>query len=161
MVSSGSDSKSGDVELNLAPIIDCFTVLITYLLLSASFINLGMLEVVVPQDAKDAEPVKTTLVGDAPPQIKLSLHQNNSMDLSNETSERVIGRIEAQAETGGWDLLTLNAELEKLKLQFPKLDTLVIAAADEIDYKRLVMVIESSKKVLTQAALSAENTGLK
>ena len=37
-----------DFELNLASIIDCFTVLITYLLVSASFISLGILDVSVP-----------------------------------------------------------------------------------------------------------------
>ena len=45
-MSAGSGGNSNqDFDLNLAPIIDCFTVLITYLLVSASFISLNSLDV--------------------------------------------------------------------------------------------------------------------
>ena len=42
---AASDSKNSlDFELNLAPIIDCFTVLIAFILISASFASINILD---------------------------------------------------------------------------------------------------------------------
>src|SRR5579872_5936203 len=41
------EGSGQDVDLNLAPIIDCFTVLITYLLVTASFLTLSAVDVSV------------------------------------------------------------------------------------------------------------------
>ena len=45
-MSAGNFEGSGgqDFELNLASLIDCFTVLITFLLASASFLSVGILD---------------------------------------------------------------------------------------------------------------------
>ncbi len=37
-----------DVEVNITPVIDCFTVLITFLLASASFLSIGFFEAATP-----------------------------------------------------------------------------------------------------------------
>ena len=42
------NSSGQDVDLNITPIIDCFTVLITFLLASASFLSIGFFEVYTP-----------------------------------------------------------------------------------------------------------------
>jgi biopolymer transport protein ExbD len=36
--------NSQDADINLAPIIDCFTVLIAFMLVSASFLSIGVLD---------------------------------------------------------------------------------------------------------------------
>ena len=41
-------SASQEVEVNITPIIDCFTVLITFLLASASFLSIGFFEAATP-----------------------------------------------------------------------------------------------------------------
>jgi biopolymer transport protein ExbD len=41
-------TPSQDVEVNITPIIDCFTVLITFLLASASFLSIGFFEAATP-----------------------------------------------------------------------------------------------------------------
>ena len=55
MVSGSGGKKDSDFELNLASIIDCFTVLITYLLVTASFITLGILDVTVTSSLASTE----------------------------------------------------------------------------------------------------------
>ena len=58
-MSANSGSSSGqEVELNITPIIDCFTVLITFLLASASFLSIGFFEVVTPGPSVSAETVE-------------------------------------------------------------------------------------------------------
>src|SRR4051812_14599722 len=63
-ISSGSGQ---DIDLNIAPIIDCFTVLITYLLVSASFLSLAVLEVGVAASGDMAPPVEVPLKPVDPP----------------------------------------------------------------------------------------------
>ncbi|NDF14013.1 hypothetical protein EB061_01655 [bacterium] len=47
-MSAGGGGGEGDVELNIAPIVDCFTVLIAYMLVSMSFIQLSIFEAEAP-----------------------------------------------------------------------------------------------------------------
>ena len=53
-MSANMGSSSGqEVDLNITPIIDCFTVLITFLLASASFLSIGFFETNTPGSASD------------------------------------------------------------------------------------------------------------
>ncbi|MEK7690751.1 MAG: biopolymer transporter ExbD, partial [Bdellovibrionota bacterium] len=54
----GHSGSSQDFDLNLAPIIDCFTVLITFLLISASFLSIGILDagISAPGAQTESEP---------------------------------------------------------------------------------------------------------
>ena len=59
-MSAGGGGGEGDVELNIAPIVDCFTVLIAYMLVSMSYIQLSIFDAGVaaspPADSAPAEP---------------------------------------------------------------------------------------------------------
>jgi biopolymer transport protein ExbD len=44
MMSQTPGQESQEIELNITPIIDCFTVLITFLLASACFLNIGFFD---------------------------------------------------------------------------------------------------------------------
>ena len=76
-----SDNNSNqDFEINLAPIIDCFTVLITYLLVSASFLSLAVFDVEV---AINQPTLKTENAPLTPPPISLALllRESHGFDL--------------------------------------------------------------------------------
>src|SRR3989338_6075956 len=70
-ISSGGLNKPGsqsqDFELNLASIIDCFTVLVTFLLASSAFLSIGIL------DAGIAAGGSTTPDNKAAPLVQLAL----------------------------------------------------------------------------------------
>ena len=53
MSANFGSSSDGEVELNITPIIDCFTVLITFLLASASFISIGFFDAYTPGNSAD------------------------------------------------------------------------------------------------------------
>src|SRR4051812_37771812 len=55
-VSSEGGGNNQDFDLNIAPIIDCFTVLIAYMLVSASFLTLGVFDVGVAVSGQAATP---------------------------------------------------------------------------------------------------------
>ena len=49
-----------EVEVNITPIIDCFTVLVTFLLASAGFLSIGFFESSTPGTASAVPPAPTT-----------------------------------------------------------------------------------------------------
>lgn len=55
---SNGRGRSQDVELNIVPIIDCFTVLITYLLITASFLSLSAFDVELAINGEVASPAE-------------------------------------------------------------------------------------------------------
>jgi len=139
-----------DFELNIASIIDCFTVLITYLLVSASFITLGMFDVTVashsPSDVVDSVPPPLT--------VTIGILKNFEIKVSTEGSENNSYKI--PQKEGGMDLESLTANLQKLKERFPKLEAAMITAEDTVDYKELVKTVEATRATFPQVALSAD-----
>src|SRR3954464_3977164 len=89
-----------DFDLNIASVIDCFTVLITYLLVSASFISISALDIDV-SGAGDAPRLE-------PPPISISVE----MDSQHGLRVRITGKqkdswVLAAHQDGSWDLESL------------------------------------------------------
>lgn len=132
---SGSGRSSGDVDLNLAPIIDCFTVLIIFLLTSATFLSIGLLNTAAalpssgPTDAK-------------PPSISIEVILNTK----NEIKVVVTGKMKSErsiASTGNKiDTNELKRQVEALQTQFPDTKGLVISAEDEVPYAQVIHVFD-------------------
>jgi hypothetical protein len=70
MSAGTSRGSPQSIELNLTPILDCFTVLITFLLASAGFLSIGFFEAAVPGAGSNPDaPVKELKVRLRPPGI--------------------------------------------------------------------------------------------
>lgn len=147
-------SRSGhgaeqDFELNLASIIDCFTVLITYLLVSASFIALGTFDVSVPtlRSSTDSTPEPT---------ISLSIKVSSSHDLlikleGGAASQESVIRV--PAADGKLDQQSMLTRLVDLKNKWPDLDTAVLSASGAVEYSEIVQIIEATKKLIPSVSL--------
>src|SRR3954470_1256357 len=111
-MSASVEGGSGqDVELNLAPIIDCFTVLITYLLITASFINLAAMDVGV--SATGAAAPLDQPRGPPPMFMTLLMAEGGKMTLTisgGTLQTDVVVAIEAAAN-GAWNLNLLSGRL--------------------------------------------------
>ncbi len=149
---SGSGNKGGqDFELNLASIIDCFTVLITYLLVSASFITLGTLDISVATPSNDES------VQAVPPAVSVSIHLDDGEALRIELSGQEQRMIAIPSrEAGRRDLASLQGQLEQLKGRYPELDGAMVTATDSVKYRELVQVVEKTRTVLSKIALSGQ-----
>lgn len=153
----GKKSEKGelDFELNLASIIDCFTVLITYLLVSASFISLGVLDVTVavpsqPQEqARQIEPPKLV--------VTIALGLNKDIEIRTEGAETKNYPVPAKA--GNWDFDTMNTYITSMKERFPKLDSAMVTADDRVEYKEVVKTVESARGALPNIALGTDQIG--
>lgn len=127
----GSSHDSQEVELNITSIIDCFTVLITFMLASASFLSIGYFETSTSVGAEGKE---------APPLIEITvkLKSDSSYVL------KVAGKI-SREQTMQQDALL--SELKALKASWPTVTTVALTADEDVRYK---MVIESMDKIRKQ-----------
>src|SRR3954462_13573955 len=101
----GQGGQSQDFDLNLAPIIDCFTVLITFMLASASFLAIGIL------DAQIALPGTSSTPNQKPPSINLDveLGANHEIKIKVTAKTKLAKKLPAKADD--WDTATLGAEI--------------------------------------------------
>ncbi|MGZ3797137.1 MAG: ExbD/TolR family protein [Pseudobdellovibrionaceae bacterium] len=150
---SGGDSQ--EVELNLAPIIDCFTVLITYLLVTASFLTFAAVDVEVsathpskqetPPPQNDKPPLTMTLDLDAENQIFLKV---SGGDLKKEYE------VKLPPKDGKWDEESLEKNLLNITGRWAAIKELSVSAAPTVKYKELVNVINSTQKTLPKVFIS-------
>src|SRR5450759_4468663 len=113
-MSANLGSSSGqEVELNITPIIDCFTVLITFLLASASFLSIGFFEVYTPGTTASAQ----TLEPDVEVVLKVGANQTVEMKLKGKRNSvahfavndpQALEKLEKEIENIKDQKLTLN-----------------------------------------------------
>jgi biopolymer transport protein ExbD len=138
MIDLGSGGRGGDFDLNLAPIIDCFTVLITFLLASASFLAIGILST-NPAIPSPATP------GGTPPSINLEVELGPASEITMKVSGKETREKKFPAVKGSWDLGGLQSEVTEVRKKWPDTQSLVLSAGNEIEYEHLVRVMEALK----------------
>jgi biopolymer transport protein ExbD len=152
-MSAGGGSNQ-DFELNIASIIDCFTVLITYILVSASFISLGVLTVTVASVSEASTPEPEIIEPEAHLSVLIQSDQSLTLQIeSQDVTQNAI--ITIPIKNGQKDLDALSEQLSEMKERF-HLDNVLVSGADDVAYKHLVAVVAQVEKILPHVALSAE-----
>ena len=146
---SAEDNEGQDFEINLAPIIDCFTVLITYMLVSASFITLDMLDVSVattsdaPAESQPQEPP-----------MLLSIELTQKFDLNVKMSgKKVDTTVIATTDGKTFNTQTLVKALQRIKKKWPNIVDVSVRAEPGVQYKHLVKLIENIKLEIPKVTL--------
>ncbi len=141
-----------DFELNLAPIIDCFVVLITYMLVSASFLSLGILDIGAQGNGSaevNANAQKDPLV--------VSLVLNAGRDVIVKQSGKSKSTSKIPSVDGDINFDQVNAQMAQLKKQHPNLEAVLVSAQDNVDYNELVRLIGTVKLVFPLVSLGEED----
>ena len=139
-----------DFELNLASIIDCFTVLITYLLVSASFISLASLDVTVAAIASDA-PAES----EKPPALTVTVFLKQDFKIAIYTEGKERNTVIVPAKDGYFDYDSVTPHLEGIKERHATLDSAMVTADDKVPYSRVIGMIDTVRKTLPKVAMSA------
>jgi biopolymer transport protein ExbD len=158
--SGGGSSNNQDFELNLASIIDCFTVLITYMLVSASFLSLGILSVTVA--SVNEEHTSETPV-ESPQKVQLSVlvkddhtvYVKVDSDNPSENTTITINPKKNEQNQNEPDFNQITMVLNEMKSRY-LLTSVLVSLDDNIIYGRVVDYLQQIKEVLSQVALSAE-----
>ncbi len=151
-VSSGGSGKPGsqsqDFELNLASIIDCFTVLVTFLLASSAFLAIGIL------DAGIAAGGATTPDNKAPPSVQVAVDLMPGHKMELRVTGKVSQTVSIAAATGNaWDYARLNSELSQIKAKFPDVSGVTLKAEESIEYGEVISSMEAIRRSIPAVLL--------
>jgi biopolymer transport protein ExbD len=158
-MSAGGGGGEGDVELNIAPIVDCFTVLIAYMLVSMSFIQLSIFEAEVaasaPPDVASAPPPPPAS-DKVPLSFTVELVDGNRVELKvSGGSPAVKENISVEALNGEVNGVELAKQVDALKKAHPDLVEANITASPAIRYRSIIKVIQAVKSVFPKVLMAS------
>jgi biopolymer transport protein ExbD len=136
--SGGGHGQSQDFDLNLAPIIDCFTVLITFMLASASFLAIGIIDSSVAASGSGAQDQK-------PPALRVEVELSTKKEISIKVTGKQKLDKKLVAKDNDYDATALVNEVEALKRSWPDTKALVLSAQDDVEYLQVVKMMEALK----------------
>jgi len=127
--------RSGE-ELNLVPMIDIFTVLVTFLLMTAVFHRTVILELNLPNAQNEDTP---------PPTLQLEILVRKATVQVADRGSGLLSEFPNRAD--GYDFAGLSEYLKRVKERFPeKLDATILLEPD-ISYDTLVQVMDTVRVV--------------
>ncbi len=130
-----------DFELNIASIIDCFVVLIAFVLVSTSFFSIGIIdaEVAGSSDAVAAAEADSVLI---------EMKADHSMVVRSSKSSAGAVRISGLKSAGkakAWDLEKLAAALQSMKERLPELRSAIVVADNSVAYRDVMASMEAAR----------------
>lgn len=140
---SAMNSDNGqDVDLNLAPIIDCFTVLIAFLLVSASFLSIGILDAGIAAGGESATKDAKT------PPIEITVHLKANKELEVAISGKQTRKTSVAAKSGDWDHEKMTQELAAIKKSWPETASITLDADASVEYQEVVSTMNTIRKTI-------------
>lgn len=135
-------ASSDTPELNVMPFIDIFSMLNTFLLVSASFIGLGILEVQVPfvssaPSPSDDKPTRTL-------SVKVEV-ETDQITLKTSWSEAPEDPKSKDYPLNPEGIEKLHQDLIELKTQEPKSDKVTLMTDDDVKYDQMILVLDAIK----------------
>lgn len=141
-------------ELNLAPIIDCLVVLITFTLASASFVAIAVMDAGYAPESFSSQVQQQGSLSD--PTISVHLRAGKSLVVevvgkqSTKFSFPPVGNMSGQMD---WNLTALNDQLEQLRTKYgDKLD-LSLLSEDSLEYEQVIIVMDQVRKTFPSVLL--------
>ena len=129
-------------ELDVTAFINLIVVLVPFLLSTAVFTRLSVIDLSLPAKASGA--VEQLKVNDLKLEIVLSAD-------ALEVGDRIGGLIQRIPNTpgasGGYDLATLSALMQQLKAKFPDTATATVLARPETPYDTLIQMMDAMREV--------------
>lgn len=129
----GNGKRKTNLEINLVPFIDLMSVLITFLLITAVWTQVSMIQIGSSLYGKrNDQQEQPKILPDADVPLRV--------DISNRGYTMVLGKqiIQLPLIKGEYDEEGLVAQLEKAKQLYPNKTDAAIAMSDELPYERLI-----------------------
>jgi biopolymer transport protein ExbD len=139
--SSGKGKRRTNLELNLVPFIDLMSVLITFLLITAVWNQVSMIQIGSSLYGKRNEQQQQQ---PPPPDADVPL----KVDITERGYTMTLGKqvINLPMIKGEYDEVGLVAQLEKAKQLYPEKTDAAIAMSDELPYERLIKGMDDMLK---------------
>ena len=144
------DSGSGtDVDLPIAPIIDCFVVLIAFLLVSAAYVSVSIFNADVAIVEESSNPSEVTATG-VMAAIEVTEAGAFKILLTGDVSETIeIPKKDSMKE----QKVELDTKLKEIKSRFADIKNITIKADSKVVYKTIVSAMEVARVYYPQILL--------
>lgn len=136
-IEDSSSGRSSNTELNLVPFIDLMSVLITFLLITAVWSQVSMIQIGSSIYGKKTSDEVTP----PPPMADLPLR----LDVKDFGFRLIVGpdTSEIPKMTGQYDTASLLLKLQKVKETYPSKIDAVITVDDELPYENLILGMDA------------------
>jgi biopolymer transport protein ExbD len=145
-MAGGGTSSKYDVNLNLAPVVDCMIVLISFLLMGASMVSIVLLETTVPAvvlEARERSIQEKDLF-----RLKLTMQQQRLLlSLRQEDKQTKTWKLDRDRKSGKFPLQKLHQQLVTIKKEHPDRFAIDFTIKGELPYGEIVEIIEATKKL--------------
>jgi len=135
-----SKGHAEDVELNLTSVMNIFLILIPFLLLTAVFVRISVLELSLPSldsggRAAQVKQQKTAI-------INILIIDGNGFELKS--PEMKFPLISKKDVGYDWDRLAL--QLKEIKTKYPDSEDMIISPVDSIKYQTIISVMDKCRE---------------
>src|ERR1035437_6741053 len=131
-IGDDGDGRSSTVDLNLVPIIDLMSVCIIFLLITAVWTQVSMIQIGSSIYGKKNSDEKV----EPPPKAEIPFR----LDVRTDGYRMIIGRQEMRFPkvNGAYDVDKLQAEVKKIKELYPEKTDAIVTVMDELPYETLI-----------------------
>lgn len=134
-------------DVNLIPVMNLFVTLIPFLLLAAAFYHVSVIPTSLPSQT---EGVSDTAADDVSVTVNLLVEkQKIRLTASSATiDENTLSELtlEIRRKNGSFDLDMLTRALVEIKKRYRKSDTVIVLPADDIPYRDIVQILDTSRE---------------
>jgi len=135
----GRSRRNPDADLNVTPVMNIFVILIPFLLLTATFVRIAIIDLSLPSleeggQLSEEELKNLTL-------LVVSIKPEGFEIKTSEKKYPLIGKRD-----GDFDFSALKRRLGEIKKRYPALEDVIISPASEIRYKVIVKVLDSCRE---------------
>ncbi len=131
-IDDGKGKKSANVELNIVPVIDLMSVLIVFLLITAVWNQISMIQLGTSIYGQKSE----NQLEEKPKNLEIALR----VDIRSNGYFVLIGNrsIPILKIDGEYDTETLGKELKSIKERYPEKSDLFLSVDDELEYESMI-----------------------
>jgi len=132
-IDDGRGGKSANVELNIVPVIDLMSVLIVFLLITAVWNQVTMIQLGTSVYGKKTSEDTIT---EKPKNLEVPLR----LDIQERGFVVVIGSttIPIPLENNEYDMEKLGLELAEIKKRYPEKEDIFLTVSDDLEYEAMV-----------------------
>jgi biopolymer transport protein ExbD len=130
-----------DVELNIMPFIDVFSMLNTFLLYSAVFLAVGIIEVQVPFLSNAAPPSKETREFS----VKVDVENSGKVTVTSSYSQPPAEEVNRSFDSSPAGLTEMHSYLVGIRKSKPDTDKVTLFCGNEVTYEKLALVLDAVK----------------
>lgn len=137
-IDDGKGGKSANVELNIVPVIDLMSVLIVFLLITAVWNQVSMIQLgtsVYGKKTNDQEIVPPKSLEIA---LRLDVQRNGFVVVIGNTTKPI------PFKEGTYDLERLKEELALIKERYPEKEDIFLSIDDDLEYEAMVLGMDAA-----------------